>query len=342
MSLKRDYSLTDPLKPLVLCELCHRNFKSPKKHKRHIELDHRFCTRHCNPFSFTLEEKARVYWLMAEYVYSINQLYHEDFQVASFTTINLLPQFHDQDIPSQDFARIKVLHKEFIRRFAFNYGHVEMEWERAVEDFECYLSCGLPHFDTNFNPTLIMDLVWHSVMQDWVFYVRICERAYGKGIILPHCTEMRPIMEDTQRGKYFEDVFKYKFRRYPYHPDLERLTKCLCPNRDEDWDIKFKKMARELRELHIKTEELVRQKREEAAEKKRKLEEARILVSKSADPNTVKEARILLFAELTGIVATLENIDMYERFYKEGNRDVDRLKSMVWDWENYDGYDGKC
>jgi hypothetical protein len=79
------------------------------------------------------------------------------------------------------------------------------DWRQVFRDFYTFITMGLPYYDTNFCPTLLIDFMWHAVMV--------------KGHItldIPHCAKERTPEEDHRRHLYFCDVFKAVTGRNPY------------------------------------------------------------------------------------------------------------------------------
>jgi hypothetical protein len=89
-----------------------------------------------------------------------------------------------------------------------------VDWTTAVMEFERFLQLGIPDGDTNHCPTLIIDIVWHSVILNPSLYTRLCERSVGYRI--PHNHYDRPREEDTARLHRFAAAYLARYGHAPY------------------------------------------------------------------------------------------------------------------------------
>jgi hypothetical protein len=87
---------------------------------------------------------------------------------------------------------------------------VHCDWTRALLNLERFLKMGLPYYDTNFCPSLLIDFLWHAFMLDG--------HDVKLGIIIPHCSTARTAEEDQKRYQYFCKVYTHWYGEGPYIP----------------------------------------------------------------------------------------------------------------------------
>ncbi len=212
--LQRNYEVKPvDTKKLLKCPVsgCNRKYKSDDRRKKHVEKDHFYETRKEKSKSIGLKAKARIYELAAEYA---EVLYENDTDKMILCGKNLLPQKYDEEIESIELKRIVDAQQAFASKlFETNLLSI-CNWKKVMKDLGGLLKMGLPYYDTNFNPTLPIDFLWHSLMQDPELYKKICHQT-----IIPHCSMERTEEEDIQRYEYFLKVFRHKFKRDVYFPN---------------------------------------------------------------------------------------------------------------------------
>lgn len=183
---------------------CNRKYKREDKRKQHVEQVHYFETRNKNNFKFDHELRAKIYDLAAVYL--------EQLQNNTAEPKNLLPQYYGKEIPNDDLQRITEAQSSFAKRLLSENLHC-CNWKAVMDDFQSFFNMGLPYYDTNFCPTLVIDFLWHSLMQDPELYSQVCKQACKD--IMPHCNIVRTEEEDVKRYEYFVEVFKNLFKSAP-------------------------------------------------------------------------------------------------------------------------------
>lgn len=195
-SQTRNYDIAPekPAKKLLKCPVptCNKKYQNEDKRKSHVEKEHYFDTRNqtTNFSGISLEHdtnshqiKGQIYELTSEYVkilHRINQMTEEmiisivktnsDAEIITCAK-NLLP--HKQEISSDELLRISVAQFNFAKRI-FTVFDESCDWTKVMKDLKSFFEMGLPYYDTNFCPTILVDLLLHSLMQDNKLYTRIC------------------------------------------------------------------------------------------------------------------------------------------------------------------------
>lgn len=243
------------------CPGCNKKYKSEKKRQEHVTKDHYYLTRHNNLFKIDQSLKAAVYDLAKEYIMVLYHINSADDNVISAEESacakKLLPQLHGQPIDADSLTRIIQAQKTFAKRLFTENLHT-IDWPLVMDDFEAFFRLGLPHYDTNFCPTLLIDFLWHAVMQNQDLYTKICRQSCVE--IMPHCNNERSAEEDQKRHEYFLAVFKQRFRRDPYIPRISDVG--------HDFDIAtLEKLFIDLRDVELKKQQddVVRVKKEREA-----------------------------------------------------------------------------
>lgn len=203
------------------CPGCNKKYKSEKKCQEHVTQHHYYLTRHSNHFAIDQSLKALIYDLAKNYIMVLYRINSSDENVISDEETKcakkLLPQLHDQVIDDGPLTRIIVAQKTFVKRL-FSENLLTVDWALVMDDLEAFFCLGLPHYDTNFCPTILIDFLWHAAMQDFDLYTKLCRQSCVE--IMPHCNNERSPDEDQKRHEYFLAVFKQRFRREPYIPRI--------------------------------------------------------------------------------------------------------------------------
>lgn len=221
---------------LFECPLCSKKYKTEKKKQEHIEKVHYYATRNCNKFVFTPEIKVQIYELAHDYELFLRDIANRSLEEISLRSKNLLPQSHGKESPG-DIERMNAGQRELSKKL-FDTG-LKYDLANVMIDLELFFRLGLPYYDTNFCPTLAMDFLWHSLMQDFVLYSQICKNSCGE--IMPHCAVVRTEEEDQERHNYFLDVFQYKYGRAPCQPSLVAPIKSFLALREDELTIIMRK-----------------------------------------------------------------------------------------------------
>ena len=208
----RNYKVKQVNKGLLLqCPSCNKKYKTEIKRQQHVEKDHYYETRNSNRFKFTSEEKARIYKSAGSYIVELYEI-RKDEDYGESLAKNLLPQLYKEDLSPNDLKRIMSAQRSFATNL-LDQNLLSCDWIAVMDDFEKFFNMGLPHYDTNFCPTLAIDFLWHALMQLPELYIEICEKSCIE--IMPHCNIDRTPEEDSQRHEYFLKVFQHKFCKMP-------------------------------------------------------------------------------------------------------------------------------
>lgn len=317
-NLRRNYktvATTKRIKIRLECMVsgCSRKYQSEKTLKKHIETKHPYSTRKSSSGGFSFETKAKIYKLASSYTKILQRIGKMDKQtVIDAVKTNsddemilcaqkLLPQKSKQDTDTQELVRIAVAQHTFAQRMFDDNLFSECDWKRVMADFECFLNLGLPYYDTNFCPTLLIDFLWHSLMQDADFYTEICVSMCGE--IVPHCDLVRSDAEDENRHQYFLQVFRHRFGRDVFLPGMSLFDR---PNIDKIGQ-HFDELA--LTEHNLKaTKE--REKREDEALEKKAIQATMYRINKE---NQRQERVLERFFELTDV--RVSSWYMYTNYY---------------------------
>lgn len=202
-------------KPQFPCPLCTKKYLTERKYQAHVEKAHYYCTRGQNSLTFTFDDQIQIWALAHEYVQFL--LHIEEASAAELTarSIKLLPQHYGKslDATHPDVVRMNAGQLKLAAKLREDDALLCYPWRQVLTDLQYFFQMGLPYFDTNFCPTLPMDVLWHAVMQDPTFYTRLCMSSCRA--IIPHCALARSEEEDLKRHRYFLDVFRYRFGRLP-------------------------------------------------------------------------------------------------------------------------------
>lgn len=191
--------------PLLHClvSTCNRKYKTSERLQKHVEEKHCFDTMNRNSFKIDIDTSIKIFKLAAEYARVLTEGNRDKMITCA---IKLLPQ--KNSIDNDERKAIITAHEQFSQRIK-KAG--TCDWEQALKDFEGFLQLGTPYYDTNFCPSLPIDFLWHSLMQDPDLYIHICNRSIGR--ILPHFDRIKTEQEDIQRYKYFCEVFNHRYGR---------------------------------------------------------------------------------------------------------------------------------
>lgn len=212
-------------KDLMCCPIknCNKKYKREDKLKKHVEKDHYYETRNKNAFKFNNKLKLQIFLAAESYVRILEKILSTNSESAlkdesiNMSCKNLLPQVFGTEISDVEMMRIFTAQQTLAKKL-FDGIFVSCDWERVMEDLELFFRMGLPYYDTNFCPTIAIDFLWHSLMQNNELYKEICLKSCG--VIIPHCNQPRSEEEDKKRHEYFLDVFGAHFRRKPYQPNI--------------------------------------------------------------------------------------------------------------------------
>jgi hypothetical protein len=190
---------------------------------------------------FDLLTKYRIYQLADAYQKTLRRMYHlgEEKLIAMTTTNehpdllqalrNLLP---GKDPSTKDLQRMASAQFAFARKLYAGNLFKNYPWNLALVDLQLFFNLGLPYYDTNFNPNLQVDFMWHALMQDPALYRQVCRKSIGE--LVPHCVEARTEQDDIDRYNYFVELFGYRFGRKPHiHAVLGPPTKTFAQLADE-------------------------------------------------------------------------------------------------------------
>ena len=234
----RNYSIQPPKKKDVLIECpvsgCRRKYKDEDRVKKHVEQNHFYSTKAIYKyFCFNEDTKIQIYKLASAYVKVLARISKmnesevlDNIRVCSDKEMiscakNLLPQnrHNSQEITNDDLIRISLAQHKFAQRMFEDNFIGRCGWDKVMKDFEKFLALGIPYYDTNFCPSLPIDFLWHSLMQDYELYFKIC-----KNKPIPHCIRDRSEEEDDNRYKYFLDVFKHHYKRNVHMPSKDDVA----------------------------------------------------------------------------------------------------------------------
>lgn len=217
MNKGRSYSqpADQPRAPKLQCPECKKSYSREAKLKEHIEKNHYLCTRDSKQYDLTLEDELKTFTAASEYLRDI--LDGRTFPVLG----------GDQD--------------QFLKRLKESRVLIGCDWRQVFMDFHSFITMGLPYYDTNFCPTLLIDFLWHAVIT----------KGHLK-LDIPHCAKVRTPEEDHIRYLYFCEVFKAKTGRAPYTGNVLNLQ---CPTDEE-----LSHVADQLRDLPGQIMENERQK----------------------------------------------------------------------------------
>jgi len=196
---------------LLQCPCCNKKYKSDARRQQHVEKDHYFETRNTNHFKFDHNIKAQIYNSAASYIMKLYEIKKDPYYEEALAK-NLLPQLYHKEIPEDELNRISITQQSFAKNL-LEENLYQCDWITIMDDLERFFNMGLPYYDTNFNPTLTIDFLWHAMMQCSDLYIDICKKSLGT--IMTHCSKIRTANEDLKRYEYFMDVFKNKFGRSP-------------------------------------------------------------------------------------------------------------------------------
>ena len=191
------------------CSNCQRKYKTETNLREHIEKFHYYETRKGNyNFTFTYNQRIKIYELMLKY---------EDIVISKENTIEIVEKLIPQESqPSNEkITQMLNIHGTFLKKINQSNLLETCNWKDAITNFGKFLSLGLPYYDTNFNPSLEIDFVWHAVMQNLEFYRELCEEKAQ--CLVPHCATERTEEQDQQRYKYFLDVFEHRYKHSISH-----------------------------------------------------------------------------------------------------------------------------
>lgn len=245
---------------------CNRKYRSDGAVRKHVTRDHYYNTRTMHAGTFTPEEKLHLLNLVERYIEAMERIYNEaelseDWEdpLASELFLEHVPPTHKQ------------AHLRFIRRILPRVGGID--WKRGVDNYERFVRMGLPWYDRNFCPTLLIDLFWHAALTDNRFFQSTCAKL--SGYCIPHCKPGRSAEEDAARHEYFVDVYTHIYHEPPLafgpvvsdwrtalRAEIARLEKIQADRAEEARLAKQKNEARITAEQRANAEKQAREKAE--------------------------------------------------------------------------------
>lgn len=177
-------------KGFFCCHWCNRKYKTLEKFTKHVKAEHPFSTLDRNNKKLSLKNKLYLLKNLETYIHILQGEDDEAFIKATLK-IGATPEGH------REFQR-KIMESQILNKLSVS------NLELLFEQFELFLNLGRPYDGTNFCPSLIIDLVWHSAMLGRKKYIQLCEKFIGKP--LSHCvSENEGRVEE--RFAYFEAQF---------------------------------------------------------------------------------------------------------------------------------------
>lgn len=161
--------------PQFHCNWCTKKYRTQQKYDAHVDSHHPFAAFKKNTVEFTLDEKL---WLLDELETYIGMLLQENKDTFVFATCKL----------GGELERMLPIHTTFKERIMPHLDKILSNGPqviRIVDEFRAFLNLGLTRRGDNFCPSLLIDLVWHSAMQDKERYLALSNRFLGQP--LPHC-----------------------------------------------------------------------------------------------------------------------------------------------------------
>lgn len=178
---------------MFTCRWCTKKYKKQQKLDAHVDKCHPFAAINKNTYEFTMDEKL---WLLDELEAYIRVLKEYNRDTFEHATRNL-----------GDLERMLPIHQTFRDRIIPHLDKVVSSGPqvlRVIDEFRAYLNLGFTPRGDNWCPSLLIDLVWHSAMQNKERYLPFVNRfLYGQ---LPHC-----LPENDGDGERFE-AFVRQFR----------------------------------------------------------------------------------------------------------------------------------
>lgn len=182
--------------PQFACQWCTKKYKSKEKYEQHVTTHHPYAALYKNTQVLTLEERL---WLLDELE-----------RYASFEQFDLTTARLGVSHETHAEFRRRITHDGLLDRILSDARQIL----RLLDEFQAFLNLGMPwHGKSNFCPSLLIDLIWHSAMQNQERYIDLCVRFMGV-FKLTHCvsTEQDP---DQVRFQEFVRQFQHQHRR-PY------------------------------------------------------------------------------------------------------------------------------
>jgi len=178
------------------CEWCTKKYKTKEKYENHILDRHPFASKYKNTATFTLNEKL---WLLDA--------------IDGYSSV-LINGGNDFVLATMNIEATPAIHATFRERIMPHLPALLSDGPqilRIIADFEAFLNLGIPWRGGNFCPSMLIDLVWHSAMQNREKYEMLCKRFMNGASPLSHC--VAPEEESEERFKYFEKQFKHQHNR---------------------------------------------------------------------------------------------------------------------------------
>ncbi len=199
--------------PSFHCKWCAKKFKTQQKYEKHVLYQHPFAAMKKNTLRLELAEKM---WLLDELERYSNILIGGDASDLKRATQMLGDG--DRMVPIHGVFRERIL--PHLNK-ALSSGDQVL---RIIDDFQAFLNLGIPWRGGNFCPSLLIDLVWHSAMQNQERYVAMCTRFLGQP--LSHCL----VENDGNEERFEEFVKQFKHQHGRDHVGLSDLSMYASPN----------------------------------------------------------------------------------------------------------------
>lgn len=180
------------------CFMCNKKYRSEERRKKHVEQVHYHETRNANWYKFDEVTRARICDLAIEYLKGI----------VSGQTYECLGTVANQQRFTQRLLSSNILKL--------------CDWNRALDDLQRFFNLGIPYYDTNFCPNLLIDFLWHALMLDDKLYTQLCQSTIGYNV--PHCAEERTEESDQLRYAYFNEVYRHRYGSDPYLPNSNSIN----------------------------------------------------------------------------------------------------------------------
>lgn len=185
-------------KPLLQCRWCKKKYRNQQKVAAHVEEQHPFAAINKNTYDFTVKDKLWLLDALESYIRVLKQNNRDTFVLA---TANL-----------GDLERMLPIHTSFKERIMPYLDKVLSNGSqllRIIDEFRAFLNLGLTPRGDNWCPSLLIDLVWHSAMQNKEKYLALVSRFINGP--LSHCLPEND--DDAKRFKAFVRQFQHQHGR---------------------------------------------------------------------------------------------------------------------------------
>lgn len=288
----RNYKQDQPKKnvPVLKCFMCNKKYRSEERRKKHVEQSHYFDTQFRNEYKFDEITRAHICDLAVKYFEAI----------TSGITYEFLGTTANQERFTQRLLNSNILHN--------------CDWSRALDDLQRFFNIGIPYYDTNFCPNLLIDFLWHALMQDKELYTQLCQKTVGQ--VVPHCAETRSEDIDQLRYTYFKEVYQHRYKVKPYLPEGASVTGDVATDLAAQAQKERQKHQNRIDAEKRRTEDYMRKQEEYKLEQEKK---------------RIKRQKILdEFCTKVGIdISWAQYYDWYEEAYRRTGYVGEKLKRYV-------------